>query len=168
MLVTKSGFKLIFVLSNYQTCTFPLKLGRCATIYRFSDCKIKLFHIDSMNLDKNGEFCCPLRVIQLNVSISSFNSIKCLSHSLQSPDQVKLFCLIEAICLNDSSEEKTNWFVTNHYVSSGLMCSQLCIYIYYWFFNRIWNLKSHPRRSEHTDRNVELKPTVLFRTTPTH
>ena len=24
------------------------------------------------------------------------------------------------------------------------------------------------RRSEHTDRNVELKPTVLFRTTPTH
>ena len=24
------------------------------------------------------------------------------------------------------------------------------------------------RQSEHTDRNIELKPTVLFRTTPTH
>lgn len=30
------------------------------------------------------------------------------------------------------------------------------------------NLTFSRRRSEHTDRNVELKPTVLFRTTPTH
>ena len=28
MLVTKSVFKLIFVLSNYQTCTFPLTVMR--------------------------------------------------------------------------------------------------------------------------------------------
>ena len=32
MLVTKSAFKLIFVLSNYQTCTFPFISTRTATI----------------------------------------------------------------------------------------------------------------------------------------
>ena len=33
MLVTKSVFKLLFVLSNYQTCTFPLKYQTVGAVY---------------------------------------------------------------------------------------------------------------------------------------
>ena len=38
------------------------------------------------------------------------------------------------------------------------------------FMSRVYETKKafSRRRSEHTDRNVKLKPTVLFRTTPTH
>ena len=36
------------------------------------------------------------------------------------------------------------------------------------FSTRCFDQYAQRRRSEHTDRNVELKPMVLFRTSPTH